>query len=151
MKRALVWFVLPAVCAWARRQETQILRLGAPLDRGALAEAQRAGVREPERVRALVVKCVPPHLPPGLSRMAARLNWGPPTTAGMSLGYGIFLRADQVGRRDLLAHELVHTAQYERLGFRPFLREYLYECFTAGYPLGALETEARDFAAGYFC
>ncbi len=65
----------------------------------------------------------------------------------MALGYGIYLRADQVGRRDLLLHELAHTAQYERLGFRPFLRAYLYECLMAGYPLGALETEAREVAA----
>jgi hypothetical protein len=60
----------------------------------------------------------------------------------MALGHGIFVRADQYERRDLLIHELVHTAQYERLGFRRFLRQYLRECFSEGYPCGALETEA---------
>jgi hypothetical protein len=44
----------------------------------------------------------------------------------------------------LLLHELAHVAQYERLGMRRFLRQYLHECLTEGYPLGELEAEARD-------
>ena len=122
MKRALIWLILPIICVWARRHEAAILRRGAPLDARGLADARRAGVRHAERVRTLVVDCVPPRLPFGLRALAARWQWGPSTTAGMSLGYGIFVRADQRHRRELLLHELVHTAQYERLGFRPFLR-----------------------------
>lgn len=142
MKRALVWLILPIVHLWARRHEAAILRHGQALDLQGMADARRVGVRTPESVRTLVVDCVPPRLPPGVRGLAARWQWGPSTTAGMALGYGIFLRADQLDRRDLLLHELAHTAQYERLGFRQFLRDYLNECLTAGYPLGALETEA---------
>jgi hypothetical protein len=37
----------------------------------------------------------------------------------------------------------VHTAQYERLGgIEPFLRQYLRECLTIGYPEAPLEQEA---------
>ncbi|MEO5855690.1 MAG: hypothetical protein ABIR21_06520 [Chthoniobacterales bacterium] len=146
-KRAIVWLILPIVYLWARRHEAAILRGGVPLDAQGLADARRAGVRDAERVRILVVDGVPPRLRFGLRALAARWQWGPSTTAGMSLGYGIFLRADQQHRPELLRHELVHTAQYERLGYRPFLRAYLSECLTAGYPLGALETEARDLSA----
>ena len=40
-------------------------------------------------------------------------------------------------------HELVHTSQYERLGgFEAFLKQYLYECITIGYPAAPLEQEA---------
>ncbi|MGI8436238.1 MAG: hypothetical protein ACR2NX_04960 [Chthoniobacterales bacterium] len=148
MKRALVWLILPVVCAWARRQEAMILREGEPLTVEGWENALRVGLRHPERVRTLVVERVPPRFPPWLRMSVNWLGWGPETTAGMALGYGIFLRADQAQRCDLLSHELVHTAQYERLGFRPFLRDYLCECLTAGYPRGELESEARRIASG---
>lgn len=147
MKHALVWLILPIIHLWARWHEAVMLRRGQPLDLQGMADARRVGVRAPERVRTLVVHCVPPRLPLGLRGLTARWQWGPSTTAGMALGYGIFLRADQMGRRDLLLHELVHTAQYERLGFRRFLNDYLHECLTTGYPLGALEMEARATTA----
>jgi hypothetical protein len=45
--------------------------------------------------------------------------------------------------RRIIAHECVHTAQYERLGgFAEFLRDYLHECLEVGYPAGPLEQEA---------
>jgi hypothetical protein len=54
-----------------------------------------------------------------------------PMTIGLTLRYGIFIRSEFWGERRLVVHELVHTAQYERLGgFRPFLEQYLRECIT---------------------
>jgi hypothetical protein len=42
----------------------------------------------------------------------------------------------------------VHTLQYERLGgFQEFLRQYLYECITIGYPAAPLEQEAISTTA----
>ncbi len=140
------FLLLPVVWRWARWHANVIAQSGSPLDANGLAAARRAGVKHPERVRTLVVKCVPPCVPFGLRALAARCCRGATATAGMALGYGIYLRADQVGRCDLLLHELVHTAQYERLGFRAFLKIYLGECLTDGYPLGALEREAREVA-----
>jgi len=55
----------------------------------------------------------------------------------------IFVRSDCWCERRLIAHELVHTVQYERLGgIRPFLRQYLTECLTVGYPAAPMEQEA---------
>ena len=67
-----------------------------------------------------------------------------PFTIGLTLRYGIYIREDSWGDRKLVAHELVHTHQYERLGgFSPFLTAYLQECLTPpGYPHGPLEREA---------
>ena len=50
-----------------------------------------------------------------------------PGTAGMTLGRLILLRRDddRTGRRTLLAHELVHVEQYDRLGVTRFLWRYL--------------------------
>ena len=40
----------------------------------------------------------------------------------------------------MVVHELGHTAQYERLGgFEPFLRQYLSQCLTIGYPEAPME------------
>jgi hypothetical protein len=59
------------------------------------------------------------------------------------LRYGIFVRSDCWGERALVAHELAHTAQYERLGgIRPFLRKYLQGCLTIGYPGAPLKQKA---------
>jgi hypothetical protein len=67
-----------------------------------------------------------------------------PFTVGLTLRYGIYIRADHWGERRLVIHELAHTAQYERLGgFDEFLAAYLEECLTNGYPDGPLEQEAR--------
>jgi len=72
----------------------------------------------------------------------------PPLAAGFTLRYGIFIRADRWGDRRLVVHELVHTAQFERLcGFDPFLRQYLSECLTIGYPDAPMEQEAVSTAS----
>jgi hypothetical protein len=63
------------------------------------------------------------------------------------LRYGIFIRSDCRGNRALVVHELAHTAQYERLGgFEPFLRQYLFECLTIGYPEAPIEQDAVAIA-----
>jgi len=63
----------------------------------------------------------------------------------MTLRYGIFIRREYWGNRRLLAHELAHVAQYERMGgVRRFLGAYLQECLNPGYPLGPLEQEAKQ-------
>lgn len=61
----------------------------------------------------------------------------------MSLRYGIFIRKEYWRDPYLLAHECVHTAQYERLGgFSNFLKAYLRECLEIGYPEAPMEQEA---------
>jgi hypothetical protein len=48
----------------------------------------------------------------------------------------------------MVVHELGHTAQYERLGgFEPFLRQYLFECITIGYPEAPMEQEVVSLTA----
>ncbi len=97
----------------------------------------------------MIVRSVPPRLPLFLRTLAQRFAWGPATVAGMALGYGIFVRSEERGNRRLLIHELAHCAQYEQLGFRPFLEQYIRECLTAGYPCGRLETEAKQIARDF--
>ena len=136
--------VLPLAVAWAEEQETRIVRSGVGLTEPQLADARQLGMRFPERVRLLRVSEIPLPVHPVLAAAAAMTNLISPFTAGMTLRYGIFIRDDCWGRRLLVAHELVHVSQYERLGgLEEFLRPYLMECLTpSGYPHGLLETEA---------
>jgi len=136
--------LLPLACAWGAEQERAILQSGVALSEGQLADARRVGVAQPERVRLLRVERIPVPTDPGLAAAAGATNLITPLTHGLTLRYGIFIRADCWGQRDLIVHELVHTSQYERLGgFEGFLRPYLLECITPpGYPYGSMEQEA---------
>ena len=136
--------LLPLAAAWAAEQESVILRSGVTLSGPQTADARQLGVLFPERVRLLRVSEIPSPSHPVLAAAAAATNLISPFTAGMTLRYGIFIRADCWGQRLLVAHELVHTSQYERFGgFEAFLRPYLMECLTPpGYPHGPIEKEA---------
>jgi hypothetical protein len=140
--------VLRFATEWAREQEQRILREGQPLSADQIADARAAGVREPERVRVLPVDEIPAPPGPILKAVSAQVEFLPVAPSGLTFQYGIFLRADRVQDRYLVAHELVHTSQYERLGgIVPFLRDYIKECSTLGYRESSLEREANEIAA----
>lgn len=128
--------------------ERRIRRQGRGLTEAELQTARLAGAAVPEKIRVLEVDSVPM---PGwgwVQRIAARFGFDSSTTAGLCLRYGIFLRRDSAHDPQLLAHECVHTGQYERLGsLWAFLRRYLAECLTIGYWQSPLEREARQRAA----
>lgn len=108
-----------------------------------MADARKLGVKRPERVRLLRVDSVPGPTHPALNAAQAAIRFLSPATRGLTLRYGIFIRSDCWGDRSLVVHELAHTAQYERLGgIVPFLKKYLFECFTLGYAKSPLELEA---------
>ena len=140
--------LLPLACAWAEKQELKILRDGVPLSPAQITDAQIIGAAHPEKVRLLKVTRVPLPLHSVL-RIAVKVTRRiPPAPAGLTLRYGIFIRADHWDSRKLVFHELVHTAQYERLGgFKQFLHPYLTECLKIGYPNGPLEQEAIQTTA----
>jgi hypothetical protein len=140
--------LLPLACAWAGAQEQRILAEGEPLSTQQCEDAKAAGVSHPDRVRVLALPRIPMPEEPALRTAAEATGLISPHTGGMSLRYGIFVRADCAGDRALLVHELVHTAQYERLGgFPEFLSQYLLECLTIGYPAAPMEQEAILTAA----
>jgi hypothetical protein len=146
IRRAAVKLALPVVCAWAKAQESVIIREGVALTPGQIDDAKRIGIKAPEKVRLRVVDHIPFPFRRVLRIAGRKIGFVPDGTIGLTLRYGIFVRADHWGERRLVVHELAHTAQYERLGgLRPFLDAYLLECMTPpGYPFGKLEQEARS-------
>jgi hypothetical protein len=139
--------LLPLAAQWATTQQQRALSEGVPLSENELADAKAIGVRNPGRVRLLRVDAVPAPAHPTLVA-AASINFLTAAPRGLALENGIFIRADSWRDRALIAHELVHTAQFQRLGgIRPFLQTYIFQCATVGYPNAPLELEAVATAA----
>lgn len=140
--------ILPLAAAWAEEQEKRILNSGVALTPAQANDARAVGVANPERVRLLVVDTIPMPDHPVLRAAGAATGLMSPYTAGLTLRYGIYIRPDLDGDRGLIAHELVHTGQYERHGsILAFLRQYLDECLTIGYPAAPMEQEAIILSA----
>ena len=140
--------LVPLACQWAKKQEAYILKHGAPLGRQQLADARRAGVREPSQVRLLVVDRIPLPDDPELADAARRAQIITDTSRGVAIGYGIIIRADSWQNRELLLHQLVHVAQCERSGgLESFVSEYLTDRRSSrDFSVGSLEDEARGLA-----
>lgn len=139
--------LLPLAANWAAEQEAWILREGVPLTDTEIIDARAAGVQQPERVRLLHVPTIPSPTHPLLKAACNAINFFTSGPRGLTFHYGIFVRGDCRQDRHVVTHELVHTAQYERLGgIFPFLRRYLSECFTNGYRNAPLEQEAANVA-----
>jgi len=139
----LVPLIAPRAGQWVAAHEAAILAAGEFLTANELADARQAGVRQPERIRLQFVGSIP--MPDagvlrGLGKLTGLVS---PTTAGITLRYGIYIQQQYRGNRELYVHEFVHVGQYERLGsIEAFLRDYLRECLDPGYPRGPLEQEA---------
>ena len=133
---------------WVIGQEEVVLHQGIPLSESQIADALQVGVSRPERVRLLSIAEIPIPDNAVLRRFCEASKTLSPATKALSARYGILIRSDQWCRRDIIVHELTHTAQYERLGgIRSFLEHYLRECLTIGFPHGSMEQEAITTAA----
>ncbi len=143
--------LLPLAIAWAEEREREILANGIPLTPEQADDATQVGVTQPDRVRLLAVEVIPPPDHPLLRAAGELTGLISPFTAGLTLRHGIYVRSDFIDDRRLIAHELVHTGQYERFGsIGTFLRQYLAECLSIGYPEAPLEQEAILVSARLF-
>lgn len=134
------------LCAslWVHRRQAEILRDGVPLTAVQRELAAVLGIVAVDRIRVVNAAVVPMPLPGWLRAYAQRAGWISRHIAGMTLGHGIVIREEYAADLRLLAHELAHVGQYERLGgIVRFMRQYLRECAWPGYPHGALEREAQ--------
>lgn len=138
----------PVAYQWAKTQEDFILKHGAPLAPGQIADAQRCGVYDCSRVRVLVVDRIPLPDNEELAEAARRAQIITAASRTAAFGHGIIIRADSWQDRELLLHSLVHVAQCERGGgLESFVGQYLSNRATcADFSVGSLEDEARGLA-----
>ncbi len=145
MKPALHF--LPAFVAvatrWVKWHERRILKHGVPLTPESLADAVRMGVAEPEKIRLMQVDSIPVLNGRLVKLLASRIPEISANTVGLTLGFGIYIRSPWWSDRHLIAHECVHSGQYERCGsVAAFLTAYFTQCIEDGYPAAAMEQEA---------
>ena len=133
-------------CEWILEQEGLILKKGTPLTTSELGDARLAGVAEPGRIRLLRVGTIPIPAHPLMRAAAQAMGLNTSLTPCLAARYGIYILSNVWGQRWWVAHELAHTAQYERLGIRPFIECYLYQCLAVGYPSAPMEQEAIGVA-----
>jgi hypothetical protein len=140
--------VLSIGCQWSQEQEHLILTQGVSLGAEHLADAVRAGVQDPSRVRVLVVDRIPLPENEQLAEAARRSQILTTASRACTFGYGIIIRADSWNNRELFLHQLVHVAQYERThDLAACIREYIRDRTTcAKFTTGSLEDEARRIA-----
>jgi len=138
----------PLACEWAKSQEAYILKHGVPLAADQIADARCAGVRDPGRVRVLVVDRIPLPGDKELADAARRAQIITDASRAVAIGHGIIIRADSWQNRELLLHQLVHVAQCERSGgLDSFVSEYLMDRRNSrDFSFGSLEDEARSLA-----
>lgn len=134
--------LLPRAIGWAQQQEEFILKHGVPLNDWEKQVARQLGIEQVDKVHLLSVSQIPLPEDDDLRVAAKAAGLVAIDSVGMALRYGIFIRDDFWRQREIVAHELVHTAQCERLGWESFLRQYLTECLLSSYPHAPLEQEA---------
>ena len=139
--------MLPFAIWWVRHNEKIALRLGRKLSDEETLWAQQIGIAHPDKVRILNVTKIPTPVPNFIERLIQRKGYPAGNAAGMCMRYGIYAQEIYAHRKSLIAHELVHTHQFERLGgIWHFLRIYLSETMILGYHNSPLEKEANTTA-----
>ncbi len=133
----------PLVDHWVRRQEAIIRRKGRPLSRAERKRARSIALSDPARIRIQTVARIPVpggRLLKGIARFS-RVALADPVA--LTAGHGIYLCRAIAADPVVVQHELVHVHQYERLGRRAFLKQYIRDCLVEGYAASPLEIEAR--------
>lgn len=136
--------LLPRVIQWATRESQRILQTGQSLTAPGITVARAVGVANPERIRILEVPAIPAPEDPELKQVAEDQDLIGPGTAGLTLGYGIFIVQGQLDVR-LLSHECRHVHQVEVAGgLEAFLPLYLQQIVQFTYANAPYEIDARQ-------
>lgn len=134
----------PGAVAYIEDTERETLRRGRPLTADETRIARAVGVAHPEQVRVLVHDTFTEPRDPAFVALARKLGVDVDADeAGSTAGHGIQIKPKFARSRRLLAHELTHVAQYERLGTAGLVRQYMTQLLMFGYARAPLEAEAR--------
>lgn len=124
--------------------ESRILLEGTRLSAEQIDMARALGVQDVNRVRVLYSTDIPGN---PSTRLGKLFNFY--VVAAVTSGYGIIIHPDYSEETWILAHELVHVAQFERLGFDHMVRQRLTETYALPGRLVPLEREAIQKSTDY--
>ena len=136
--------LVPPAVEFVASSEQQVQARGRPLTTEEQQLARAVGVAQPESVRVLIADPFIAPLDPAFGVEARKLGLGDPAEGGRTLGHAIQIKPQYANARWLLAHELTHVGQFERLGATEFVREYLTELLMFGYGRAPLERAAAS-------
>ncbi|MDR2208900.1 MAG: DUF4157 domain-containing protein [Azoarcus sp.] len=139
-----VEYFFPGAISWYEQVEAELLPKGRPLSQRETEFAIRVGVKDPSRVRIVVLNDFPIPSDPELRKEAERIGLGSKSEGGRTNGYVILLKPWTAESNAVISHELVHVAQQDRLGRESYLRRYLIEMEMMGYSRSPLELEAYE-------
>jgi hypothetical protein len=140
--------MLPRVMEWAERQAAHVIERGSALSPQLQELARRSGVRDPSRIRVLVVDRIALPEEPALKVAASSVGLAPASAAGMTLGYAVTVHRGYQDDPRLMSHEFRHVAQYEQAGgIRAFLAIHLPQLLEFGYEDSPFEVDARAHEA----
>jgi hypothetical protein len=136
--------LLSAFCELIKDLNWQARKSGKSLSGAECDLARRVGVTHLEDVRILSVGEMPLPNHPRIKQLAQQLGLLTSNTSGLTAVHGVILRLDCTNNPRLLTHEFVHVEQYERLGTKGFLREYILQLNKYGYQNAPFELEAEE-------
>ncbi len=134
--------LFPYALSWYESVEAELLPEGRPLSIQETEIARKVGVKYPSKIRVAILDNFPLPTNPELLVMAERYGLGSRFEGGRTIGYVIMLKPWAAEDKMVLAHELVHVGQQDRMGRGAFLRRYFIEMEMLGYARAPLELEA---------
>ena len=136
--------LLPRALNWLETVEKDYHRQGRSLSLQEIAVAHRIGVARPEEVRVVVLETFSMPTDSELRAEAQRFGYVGQREGGRTVGYVVMLKPQVAQNATVLAHELVHISQVDRLGRKGLLRRYFIEMAVVGYARSPLELEAHE-------
>jgi hypothetical protein len=136
--------LMPLVIKWFNDTENNLYPKGRHLTNAEKKRAKELGVHNPDQVRVVILDKFPMPTDKVLLKKAKSYGLGSIFEGGRTMGNVILLKPKYKDNSIILSHELVHVAQYDRMGYKNFLRRYLIEMEIMGYSRSPLELEAYD-------
>jgi hypothetical protein len=140
---------ISGITKWAETQARTIIEKGRSLSAVEFELALRLGVQHPEEILVLPVPAIPLPKEAFLKRAIEEFALITSSTKGFTVGYNIFLVTDSL-TQSVMAHELVHVAQFEQLeGIPKFFQKYLLQIGEYGYANAPMEQDALAISAKF--
>jgi hypothetical protein len=136
----------PLTLEWFAQIEKKYLAKGRQLTTEELSIAKVAGITHPDRVRVVVLKNFPFPKNKTLLMETREYGLGSSAEGGRSVGYVVMLKAQHKDERWILARELTHVAQQERMGRTAYVRRFIVEHELMGRNRAPLVLDANKVA-----
>ena len=139
----------PLALQWVNEIEQKYVNTGRSLNKEELQMARSLGVSQPEKVRVIVLKSFPDPGNNFLLLQTKNYGLGASSEGGRTMGNIIMLKAQHKDKRWLMARELAHIVQQEKMGRNAYVRRFIAEYEIVGRQRSPLELEARKIAMEY--